>query len=365
MAQDSSGGERTEQATPRKRQEAREKGTVARSQDLTTAVLLLTGAVVAYFTVGLMVTQIGGVSRESFGGLATQRIDLESVVVLGTQCLKFLLYFLLPLGVSILVVGIGVNLVQVGFLVTTKPVSPDVSRLNPMKGFGRIFSRRGIMRFLFGLFKLIVVGSILVYGYMRVIEPESPENLLTLLHYDLPHVVEVFAGAVFSIGVEAGSALLVLALLDFSFQRWQHEQDLRMTKQEVRDELKRMEGDPKLRDRRRRIQQKLALQRMMHDVPKADVVITNPTHVSCAIRYDEAEMSAPRLLAKGEGHVAHRIREKAVEHGVPVVEQPPLARMIYQTTEVGEEVPPDLYQPIAEVLAYVYRLRRKQDGAPV
>ena len=135
-------------------------------------------------------------------------------------------------------------------------------------------------------------------------------------------------------------SVLVLAILDFAFQRWQHEQDLKMTKHEVREELKRMEGDPKLKERRRRIQQRLALQRMMIDVPKADVVITNPTHVACAIQYDEKEMRAPRLVAKGRGLLARRIRELAVEHGVPVVEKPPLARLIHDTTEVGDEVPP-------------------------
>ena len=212
------------------------------------------------------------------------------------------------------------------------------------------------MRLVFGVFKLVVVGTVLAQGFRSIMSGEGTENLLILLSLD-PFGAFDFANiALFTLGMKAAGALLVLAILDYAFQRWQHEQDLMMTKHEVREELKRMEGDPKLKDRRRRIQQRLALQRMMIDVPKADVVITNPTHVACAIQYDEKEMRAPRLVAKGRGLLARRIRELAVEHGVPVVEKPPLARLIHDTTEVGDEVPPDLYKPVAEVLAYVYRL---------
>jgi len=235
-------------------------------------------------------------------------------------------------------------------------LTPDIAKLNPIKGLQRIFSIRGLMRLAFGVLKLVIVAFVLYIGYRKLFDADSDGSFLVLLYVDLQQAIILANAALFKTGGMACIALLVLALLDFSFQRWKHEQDLKMTKQEVREEQKRMEGDPKLKERRRRLSQQLALQRMMQDVPTADVVITNPTHYSCAVRYKEDQMRAPRLIAKGADHLALRIRELAREHGVPVIEEPPLARMIYSTTEVGDEVPPELYNEVARVLAYVYRL---------
>ncbi|MEM7168392.1 MAG: flagellar biosynthesis protein FlhB [Planctomycetota bacterium] len=363
MAEENSAGEKTEQATARKREESRQQGTVAKSQDLNTAILLVAAFLVLFFSFGTLFERLAGICSRSYVALGSERLGFDHASFILGQSLEFVLTSILPLAITVTVISLLVNFLQVGVMVTTKPVAPDVNRINPVKGLARIFSKRGLMRFLFGILKLSVVGVVLVHGYRQLADPEAEQSLYAVLHYDLTQSLAFSREAIFSLGMKAAVALLILALLDFAYQRWQHEKDLMMTKQEVRDEMKRMEGDPKLKEKRRRMQQRLALQRMMHDVPQADVVITNPTHVSCAIKYDESEMTAPRLLAKGQGHLAHRIRERAAEHGVPIVEQPPLARLIYETTEVGEEVPPQLYQPVAEVLAYVYGLQKRREPA--
>lgn len=356
MADEMYSGEKTEPATPRKRKQAREKGQVARSNDLNTAVLLLAASLTIFFLGGHLVTELAAFNDKIFSVLGSGRVTLESVATFGAMGLTQLLLLLLPLVGVLLFLGFAVNLVQIGFLVTAHPVTPNLERLNPIAGLKRIFSRRGLMRLLFGILKLVIVGAILVLGLRALLSPASGDSLYGAMQMPLWEAVSYSNGALFRLGAQASGALLLLALFDLAFQRWQHSKDLMMTKQEVRDELKRMEGDPLLKEHRRKIQQRLALQRMMFDVPDADVVITNPTRIACAVQYDSTKMTAPRLLAKGEGHVAARIREKAIEHRVPVVQEPPLARLIHETTEIGDEIPPDLYQPVAEVLAYVYKL---------
>ena len=356
-------GERTEQPTPRKRTEAREKGQVARSQDLNTAVLLMSATLLLYFVSGMLLGGLADVGRESYGALAHARVTYENVIYHGRHGLFMLIQLMLPFVLTMLLVGVLINFVQVGFQVTTDALTPNASRLNPLKGIKRILSLRGLMRLVFGLFKLLVIGGILIHGFTSLLAEKGGDGLLSLLHASPASAFDYSSGILFALGAKAAGAMLVLAILDFVYQRWQHDKDLMMTKEEVREELKRMEGDPKLKERRKRLGQQLALQRMMHDVPKADVVITNPSHVACAVQYHESKMRAPKLLAKGKGYIAHRIRERALELDIPVVEEPPLARMIYDTTEVGAEIPPDLYKPVAEVLAYVYRLGNRKATA--
>ncbi len=318
--------------------------------------LLLTGFLLVFFLTGHLLRGTAGLEERIFADLAVSRLSIENVAAQGSSGLLYILTLLLPLAAGLFIAAAAVNVAQVGFLVTFQPLTPQLSRVNPLKGFGRIFSRRGFMRLLFGIFKLNVVGIVLYRTIRSRVANDSPESLLALITLEPLGAMKFASDALFQLGARASAALLALALLDFAFQRWQHARDIMMTKQELREELKRMEGDPKIKERRRKIQQRLALQRMMFEVPKANVVITNPLHVACALKYDEMSMSAPRLLAKGKGYVAHRIRETAAAHEVPVVERPALARLIYATSEVGDEIPPDLYQPVAEVLAYVYRL---------
>jgi len=356
VAEDTDLGEKTEPASPRKRQEAREKGQVAKSTDLNSAVLLLGAALILYILSGSLLAGISGLIGETWGGLGTERISFDVVVSQGAAGLLQLGGLLAPFAIGILAIALLINVAQVGVRISWKPLELDITKLSPIKGAKRILSKRGLMRLLFGLFKLMIVGFVLYSGFRTLILEHTDRHLTGLFDQEVDRSWSFLITEIFYIAIRAGIALLIISIFDVLFQRWQHEQDLRMTKHEVREEMKRMEGDPKLKERRRRIQQQLALQRMMHDVPSADVVITNPTHFSCALKYDEEEMSAPLLVAKGQDHLAHRIRELAIEHGVPVVEKPPLARSIFSTTEVGEEIPPDLYEPVAEVLSYVYRM---------
>ncbi len=355
MADELDSGEKTEPATPRKRQEAREKGQVARSGDLNTAIVLLAGALMLYFLSGTLATGLSGMMVNTWGGISRGSMDIDSVIVSGKSGLLGILALLAPFAAGLVAVSFLANVMQVGFRVSWKPLELDLTKLDPVRGAKRIVSRRGLIRLIFGLVKLTIVGWILYDGYCTLLLEPNDRQLAGLLSSTVPGAWDYSVAELLRVALRAGIALLVLAILDFGFQRFQHEVDLRMTKQEVREEMKRLEGDPKVKERRRRIQHRLALQRMMQDVPTADVVVTNPTHYACALRYDEESMVAPRLVAKGQDHLAHRIRELAVAHGVPIVEEPSLARSIHRSTEIGEEIPPDLYQPVAEVLSYVYR----------
>ncbi len=364
MAEESA-GEKTEPATPRKREDARQKGQVAKSQDLTTAILLLSAFCLIFTMAETLVAELGQMFRTAFNGVADARLTFENVSYYGAEGLRFLVVLLAPFVGGLFALAFLISLLQVGWVISTTPLQPDISKLSPIKGFQRIVSMRGLMRLAFGILKLVIVGAVLYVAYQKLFDPLSDDSFIVLLYVDLPQAIALANVALFRTGGLACLALLVLALLDFSFQRWKHEQDIKMTKQEVREEQKRMEGDPKLKERRRRIAHQLALQRMMHEVPNADVVITNPTHYSCAISYKDKEMRAPRLVAKGVDHLALRIRELAKENGVPIVEEPPLARTIYSSTEVGDEVPPELYNQVARVLAYVYRLGKRRQSAGV
>jgi flagellar biosynthetic protein FlhB len=349
-------GDRTEPATPRKRQEAREQGQVARSHDLSTALVLLAGCMALHFLGLPALKSLGARMTAQFEALRPARLDIATAVHTMSAAALLSAQVLLPLIVLILAVGAASNFIQVGFLVTGQPISPDPARVNPLRGFERLFSFRGLFRGAFGLMKIIVVGGVLAWTlWYEVSSPRRAEAVI-LLTGTVGQAVAYALEVSVTMCLRAVIAILVLAILDFAFQRWMHERDLRMTKSELKEEMRRMEGDPKIKERRRRVQQQLAYQRMMREVPKSDVVVTNPTHVAVALRYVRAEMAAPRVVAKGEGTIAQRIRETAMEHGVPVVERPELARALYGSVEIGGEVPPELYKAVAELLAYVYRI---------
>lgn len=357
---DDSSGEKTEPATPRKRQEARSRGQVAKSQDLSTALLLLIAFCTFYYLSGSLLSSMSGIVTRSFLAVGDGRLTVENVIAVGSGGIAHVGTMLVPILAIFFVAAIVINLLQVGWTLSSHPLIPKPEKLSPIKGLQRIVSIRGLVRLGFGIFKLVVVGTVLWWGFADILEPQSSSNLLAFLELEPIKSFELGSLAMFKVGAQASVALLILAILDYSFQRWQMSQDLRMTKQEVREEHKNMDGDPKLKDKRRRMAQQLALQRMMHDVPQADVVITNPTHYSCAIRYDRESSSAPILLAKGVDYLAFRIRDLARKSDIPIVEEPPLARSLYGSTEIGEEVPPELYSEVARVLAYVYQVGRRK-----
>jgi flagellar biosynthetic protein FlhB len=266
---------------------------------------------------------------------------------------------MMPLFLGAMLIAIAVNIAQVGFHLNTKRLQPNLMALNPFKGLGKLFGGKGKAQAVFNLLKLVLVTWVswtAVSG--RIGQIVTAQNL------DLIQAFALGCELVWAIGIRIGVVLLILALLDYAWQRWRIEQELKMTKHEVKEEMKRMEGDPKIKSKRRQFAIQLLTQKLKKDVPTADVVVTNPTHYAIALKYDSTNMGAPRVVAKGQDFIAQRIREIAIEAGVPILERPPLARALYKMVDVGQEIPEQFYAAVAEILAYVYELtgkvRRKQ-----
>ncbi len=351
---DSDLGEKTEQATPRRRQEAREKGQVAKSSDLCAALTLLGSLIIFQVSGRRMLQTLALLTRKSLDSLHVGALTQDSIRLYFGFASSFIFSAVAPLVFGILAIGIAGNLLQSGFIWTSSPLTPDIARLDPIKGIANLISKKGLVRLMGSLFKIIVIGAI-AYITIRDAIPATAD-IIGLA----PGEILLFgASIVLKLGYRVAMALLVLALFDYGFQRYQYERDLMMTKQEIKEEMKRMEGDPLTRERRRRMQRQLAMQRMMANVPKADVVITNPTELAIAIQYDPDNMDAPLCVAKGAGFIAARIREIAAVSRVPIVENKIVARLLYRKVEVGAAIPVELYQAVAEILAYVYRIKGK------
>ena len=348
MAQDPS---RTEKATPKRRQKAREEGSVPRSSDFDGAILLwgnfflflgLGGA-----TLALMAKQVAHFLQMAQPGALA---DAGQVTLLA-DVLMILGRLLLPfLGLNFLL-ALATGFAQRGFSFSAKPLQPKFDKLNPAQGFQRLISTRAVV----DLFKSLAKFALLAWVAYAVLEPRIPTLMATL---KLPHgpSLDLFQSAVFALYRNVMLAMLVLALTDFAWQRMSWEKSIRMTKQEVKDEVKDSDGSPEIKQRQKSIMQASARRRMLAEVPKATVVVTNPTHVAVALMYDE-KSAAPVCIAKGLDHLALKIRERAREAGVPTLERPDLARALYRSVELGKPIPHDLYQAVAQVLAFVYRLR--------
>lgn len=342
---------KTEPATPRRRQEARDSGQVARSQDLTAGALLLVGLYVLSMTARGIVAALASVMAFLLGN-SDWVVDANAMLsndmrVGGPQMVKILAPIMLSVAAAaVLVVGL-----QVGFHISFQPLMPNIARLNPLKGLGRLFAGRNFMQMSMNLAKVILLGAT-AWINVRMQLPA----IMTLSAIAFPDNFYTGARIIFDLTWRMAWALLILALADWMYQKWRFERDIRMTKQEIKDEAKRMEGDMETKGRRRQMARKMFMQRIHRDVPKADVVITNPTELAIALKYDPEEMGAPRVVAKGAGYLAARIRQVAAQNGVPILEKKSLAQAIYKTVEVGQEVPPHFYAAIAEILAYVYEL---------
>lgn len=346
-------GEKTEAPTPRRRREARQKGQVARSQDLTAAVSLLAGLLVLAAMGPRIWSRLVLVIRQSLADQAladpaqaaslTVRLAIETGRIVGPV--------LLVVMAAVLVTLWG----QVGWNFTWHPLTPSLGKLNPIAGLGRLFSGRAAAAMVINLGKLAVVAGV---AYVTLLGSAAEIVFASML--GSANLVAMGAALTFKLGVRLALVLLAMAMVDFAYQRYRHERDLRMTREEVKDELRSMEGDPVVKQRRRKVQQQLALQRLRRDVPKADVVVTNPTHVAVALQYDAATMPAPKVLAKGADAMALRIRQIAAQFRIPIVQRPTLARMMYNEIEVGQVIPEKFYKAIAEILAYVYRLSGKR-----
>lgn len=350
--------EKTEAPTPRRKQEARADGNVARSTDLTAAVMLLAGILALNFLGTRMMETLGHTTR-----VLLQSAHLSNPT--RTDGLGESLYYsaymfavaLGPIVLAIAAVGLLTSLSQVGFLLTLKPLQPNFGKLSPIKGIGNLFNMRAGMRLVMSLLKVALIGIVAAWFVVR--------DMPAILHIAEMTTPQAFAASgtlVYGLALKLAILLLIMAILDYSFQRWQHEQDLKMSKQDVKEEMKRMEGDPMVKQRRTRVARQLAMQRIAQAVPNADVVVTNPTHFSIALQYESGTMRAPKVIAKGADFMALRIRQIAIANGIPLVERKPLAQALYRSVEVGDEVPPEHYAAVAEILAYVYRLSGKKSA---
>ncbi len=347
-------GERTQDATPFRRQQAREKGQVAQSQDLGSATLLIAGVLVLMTTGTGIMQFIALLLKRQLGGQAWLTIDRSFLMSQWHSVIDGLTVALLPALALMMGVAILSNVLQIGLLWVPSRLAPDLSRISPLAGFRRIFALAGVMRLAFGLFKIMVVMLVAFWALY-----EKQAEILALTELGIGQIALYMIDLALWTSLKVGIALLILALLDYAYQRWKHEQDLKMTQQEVRDEMKNLQGDPQVLARRRQVQRQLVLNRLSDIVPKADVVVTNPTELAIAIQYDADEMLAPVVIAKGAGVIAQRIRRLALENNIPIVEKKPLARELYRDVEVNHPVPHKLYAAVAEVLAYVYQLKGK------
>ncbi|MFZ8930147.1 MAG: flagellar biosynthesis protein FlhB [Pseudomonadales bacterium] len=351
MAEADSGQDRTEEATPRRRQQAQEKGQVPRSRELTTTVLLLGGTAGLMMLSSYMIEGLSALFREGLA-LDRQMIFLEDAGLLQLGRLTGAAALVLaPLCALLFLLAAAMPVALGGWSFSAESLAPKLSKLDPIKGLGRLFGPRGLMELLKALAKFLLVGSVgaLVLWW-------ELDQLLALSGLPLEQALAQTAwlAGYTLLGVSAATALV--AAVDVPFQLWQHNKQLRMTRQEVRDEFKETEGRPEVKARIRQLQAEMAQRRMMEAVPEADVVVTNPSHYAVALKY-ESQRGAPRVLAKGKDLVARAIRDRAAAAGVPRIELPPLARALYAHTRVNEEIPPPLYLAVAQVLAYVYRLR--------
>ena len=265
---------------------------------------------------------------------------------------------ILPVMLLALTLGLAANIGQVGLKVTPESLAPKWNRLNPVEGFKRLFSTQGAFTLFKGMVKMAIVGSI---SYATIKDALLSGGLLDTMRMPLPEALGVVGGVLWTLGLRVSATLLLLAVGDFAWQRHQTEKSLKMSASEIKQEMKQSDGDPQIKGKIRQLQRAMARRRMMQDVPKADVVVTNPTHYAVALQY-ESSAGAPKVLAKGADEVARAIRELAAEHGIPRVENKPLARTLFATVEIGEFIPPDLYEAVAQVLAFVYRThgRRKR-----
>ncbi len=354
-------GSRTEQATPRRLQRAREEGSVVRAHAVAGAAVLVAGAVMLLLAGAKLIDLLELSLRLGLSLQPEMMREPSRLVAAAAQVVWPAAMILAPFLLILAGVGFVADLIVGGWVISTTPITPDLSRIDPLKGLGRLFSRAALGEIVKALAKFIVIGVIAAWlvkswiaDFLHIAAESWPYA---------PHHVAALSGELFLI---LAAALAAVTVLEVPWQIWQHHDQLKMSRQELKDEQKEQEGSPQTKRRIRGLRIKLARARMMTEVPKADVVVVNPEHFAAALAYREDRMRAPRLVAKGTGLIALRIRAVAEEHGVAVVEAPPLARSINRFVDLGDEIPLGLYRAVAEVLAYVYKLRgARDDGVPL
>ena len=352
-----SGGDKTEEPTSKRLNDARNEGQVAKSQELVQGVMLFTLFILIKLLGGYLANSFIKVFYKNYGYISTYTVQMPEIghmtSMFGKAMLDILL-MLLPIFAFAVVVAFALNVYQVKWKVTTKPLKPKISKLNPIKGFKKIFS----LSKLFELVKSIAkIGVIFGVAYSTLVS--EIENIKIFYDLELYQAILYISNFVINMGIKISAVYLLIGLADYIYQKFKFKKDMKMTKQEVKDEYKQQEGDPQVKGKIKSKMRETSMRRMMQKMPDADVVITNPTHFACAIQYDKEKASAPVLIAKGADHLAQKLKDVAKEHNVPIVENKPLARMLYYNVEIDAEIPQELYQMTAEVLAYVYQLKNK------
>jgi flagellar biosynthesis protein FlhB len=353
MAEDQ--GEKTEQATDARREEFRKRGQVAMTRELSTAIFFLVSAGVLYIASRFFMQSIVDMFNRTMGGELTYTVRESDKI---TELMQFIGYKLLiligPVFLLSLVIGVASQLMQTGFLQIEDALTPNLNKLNPLNSLGRIFSMKGIAELFKSMMKLFAIS-----GIVYLILKSEITKIPYLSGYDVEQLLTYIGVIAVKLLASAGFFMLALALADYFFQRWQLEKEMMMTKQEIKEEHKSREGDPMIKARIRKVQREVANRKMMSEIPKADVVITNPTHIAVVLKYSE-NLPAPQLIAKGADYMAERIKQIARDNNIPIIENKPLARTIFKTLKVGQVIPRELFVAVAEVLSYVFRLRRKK-----
>lgn len=352
------GGDKTEKATPKKLDDARKEGRVARSSDLINGFMLL----LMFFVLKLFGGIMAGLFLDSFvkyynkaSDISMEVFDVRQAVNLSNEIVLDIVIASLPVLIGSFVVALVGNIVQVGWKVTGKPLKPKLDRLNPIGGLKRMFSQEKVVELIKSILKVLAI-ALVAYNEVK----DRWKFILNLYDFEFMQAVLNIFDIVLDVGIKISVIFVVIGLADFGYQKWKHLHDLRMSKQEVKDEMKQSEGDPQIKGQIRQKMREGARRRMMQELPKADVVITNPTHFAVAVKYDKETAEAPYVLAKGADYVAANIKEIAKQNNIEIVENKPLARMLYYNVEIGDQIPPELYQMVAEVLAYVYSVKNKE-----
>ena len=356
------GGEKTEEATSKKKQDARKKGQVANSQEVGTALLLLS----AFFSLSIfargIINDINTTFMIAFNMFdnATSPFSVYFATTYVTYLFQRVLLIAAPMLAVSMVLGVTSNLIKVGWKPTTEPMKPKLSKLNPIKGAKKIIGMQAVINLLKALLKFICIMIVLITVISNRIGIMANLPYLTLEQSTL-----YFGNLVISVGLQVGATFIFIALADLTYTRYKHRKDLRMSKQEVKEEWKQMDGNPQIKGRIRQKMREASMRRMMQDLPSADVIITNPTHYAVALKYDREKFGdAPVVIAKGVDFMAKRIREKATEHGVEIVENVQLARALYAQVEIGKAIPPELFQAVAEILAFVFKMKQEKKDNP-
>lgn len=361
FAQSGPGGEKTEKPTPKKRSKAREEGQVAKSTEITTAFIFIIVFSALKALGPRLVSDLTQFTKDIFSLFSIKELDIAYATGLMRHVFITTLGFIAPILLISFGIGFVSNFLQVGWKPTTKPLAIKLGNLNPIQGFKKIFSMKSLIELLKAILKIGIILA-LVYSTLRDYEE------MILVIYDIP-VLDAYAFIVnlcFDLGIKIGLFFLIIATIDYIYQRVSLTNKLKMTKQEIKDEYKQSEGNPEIRSKIKQKMREASMRRMMQDLPKADVIITNPTHFAVAISYDENNQGAPVVLAKGADLIAAKIKEAAKEYRIEIVENKVLARTLFYTVDIGSEIPPDLYQAVAEILAFVYSLKNNlQKGVRV